>query len=58
MSDTDLQRTPHPIRQTKTAWWYEDELGLYVVVEASRVTRQIFIPWASVRGALRRKDKP
>jgi len=58
MSDNHLQLSPHPIRGTKTAWWYEEENGLCIVVEPAQDTKQITIPWASLRGALRRKDAP
>lgn len=58
MSNKDLKCEPHAIRGTETAWWYEEEEGVCVVVELAQGTRQITIPWASLRGALKRKDKP
>jgi hypothetical protein len=65
MSDTHLQLEPHPIRGTESAWWYEDEKGICVVMECRDAngrlladTLQATIPWRSLRGAVRRKDKP
>jgi hypothetical protein len=58
MSNKDLKCEPHAIRGIKTAWWYEEDMGLCIVVEPAQVTQQITIPWASLRGALKRKDKP
>ena len=55
MSD---QRKSHAIRGTKTAWWYEEAKGICVVAESVGPTQLIFIPWASLRGALKRKDRP
>lgn len=57
MSVNDLQPEPHKIRKRKDAWWYEEEKGLCIVVEPQDRTMTIEIPWASLRGALRRKDK-
>ena len=58
MSNQHLHRKPHAIRGTQTAWWYEDAKGIYVVVEAVPAIQCITIPWAYLRGALKRKDRP
>jgi len=64
MSNKHLQLTPHAIRGTVTAWWYEEEKGISVVQEFRdkngmlHITESILLPWTSIRGALKRKDKP
>lgn len=58
MSDKDLSMNPHKIRGMKTAWWYEEEKGICLVVEPHDTTQLITIPWDSLRFALKRKDKP
>lgn len=54
MSDKDLLRTSHAIRGTTMVWWYEEEKGICVV---GMVGQTVVIPWRSIRGALKRKDK-
>ena len=61
MSNKDLLRTSHAIRDDKDAWWYEEEKGICLVVSdpsKDRNTFQFTIPWRSLRAALKRKDKP
>ena len=64
MSNQHLKRTPHKIAHDPTAWWYEEDKGIYVVQEYYRAkdglylgTRSVVIPWRAVRAALKRKDK-
>ena len=56
MSEKDLQKEPHNINPH--SWWYEENYGVTIVVEPVTTTRQIKIPWRSIRAALKRKDKP
>lgn len=53
----DLKLEPHRIRGCKDAWWYEEDVGLSVVMEPSAQIKTITIPWASLRGALKRLDR-
>lgn len=64
MADKHLSLKPHAIRGTKSAWWYEESKGICLVQECRDVrgglladTRQVTIPWDSLRGALKRKDR-
>lgn len=63
MTAKDLKRTPHHPAKREDAWWYEENDGVYVVLEASRDTRKgdvantVKIKWSSLRAALARKDK-
>lgn len=60
MSEKHLKGTPHKIRGTETAWWYEEPKGLCLVVECpgsqGAVTRQITIPWHAILGAVKRLE--
>lgn len=57
-----LQLDPHHLRGQPHAWWYEEDFGITVVVEPDPTkdgnvdTRQIKIPWRTLRAALGRKD--
>jgi hypothetical protein len=57
MSTKHLQLKPHAIRDTKTAWWYEENKGIAVIVEPNSQYTHVNIPWESLRKALHRKDK-
>lgn len=64
MSKKDLKRTPHHPQKREDVWWYEDNDGIYVVMEAAQhdtvkggVANTCKITWASLRAALKRKDK-
>ena len=59
-----LDCNPHPIsvldegrfHRTDSAWWYEENGGVLVVVETHPETIQLHIPWRSIRAALARKE--
>jgi hypothetical protein len=63
MSNIHLHCNPHAVKGDKTAWWYEEPKGICVVQEfyddagGTLATRFVTIPWASIRGALARKDR-
>ena len=64
MSDQHLQLTPNKIAHDPTAWWYEEDKGIWVVQGHYRAkdglylgTRIVMIPWRAVRAALKRKDR-
>ena len=64
MSDRHLQLRGHKIAHDPTAWWYEEDKGIWVVQEYYRAkdglylgTRSVVIPWRAVRAALKRKDQ-
>lgn len=55
-----LQLDPHKV--TNDFWWYEENQGICVCIEFKtptgyRETKVRYIPWHSVRAALKRKDK-
>jgi len=63
MAKQHLSLSPHSIRGTKTAWWYEEDSGICVVQQHLEAgvhiaTVSTVIPWNSLRSALQRKDKP
>lgn len=59
----DLSRTPHKIRGTTRAWFYEEEQGICVVqdlycsLKGYQGTRSVLIPWRAIRAALKRLEK-
>ena len=64
MSNEHLKPKPHTIAHDPTAWWYEEDKGIWVVQEYYRAkdglylgTRSVVIPWRAVRAALKRKDQ-
>lgn len=65
MSDKDLQLAPHTGHNSLGHWWwYEEPGGIGIHSERliqgfpSNSNRVAFIPWRSIRAALKRKDKP
>ena len=56
MTTDNLKLWPHKIRGTKSAWWYEEDQGVYVIVEPTNESKTLLITWAALRYALRRKD--
>lgn len=64
MSKQDLLRTPHHPQKRDDVWWYEENDGIYVVMESAHpttvkghVANTCHIKWSSLRAALRRRDK-
>ena len=64
MAKDDLKRDPHHPGKRDDVWWYEENDGIHIVMEASKhhyegheVANTCKITWASLRAALRRKDK-
>jgi hypothetical protein len=61
MSKKHLKRSPHGIKKAENcvAWWHEDNGGIDVRFSMQSQTPQgnVFIPWSSIRAALKRKDK-
>lgn len=64
MSKKDLKRTPHHPQKRDDVWWYEENDGIHIIMEKSphhyegnEVANHCKITWASLRAALRRKDK-
>jgi hypothetical protein len=65
MSKEDLLRTPHHPQKRDDVWWYEENDGIYIVMEQAQdrpgytghVANTCKIKWASLRAALKRKDK-
>lgn len=60
MSDRDLRAGPYIVNQH--FWWYEVKRGICICTEAftHEGTRHVeinYIPWNSIRAALKRKDK-
>lgn len=58
MSVKHLKLTPHHLKTTDRAWWYETKRGIEVVVEPSPKTEIITISWAQVCAAVNRKELP
>ena len=62
MAKKDLKRDPHGLGDD--VWWYEEMKGIELHVETESIInnreghKTIMIPWAQIRGALERKDKP
>ena len=66
MANDDLKRTPHHPQKRQDVWWYEESDGIHIVMEDRRIrypedrfvpSNSMKITWASLRAALRRKDK-
>ena len=64
MAKKDLKKTPHHPQKRDDVWWYEENDGIHIVMEASRnppvghlMPNTCKITWASLRAALKRKDK-
>ena len=61
MSKKHLQRGPHSISKSENclAWWYEDNGGIDVrfSMQTQAGGGNMFIPWSSIRAAMKRKDK-
>lgn len=64
MAKEHLKRTPHHPEKRDDVWWYEENDGIYVVMEPNRhsyegneVANICKIKWSSLRAALARKDK-
>jgi hypothetical protein len=61
MSNTDLSIHPHAIDEH--SWWYEEEKGIRVVIEARDsagrfyMTVQRLIPWKEIKAAAARLDR-
>lgn len=56
MAIYDLWLKPHKIDDD--GWWYEEPKGITVVVHTdTQGAKQVFIPWRTIRAALRRLDK-
>ena len=60
MAKKHLRNDSHHIRGRDDIWWYEENGGICVVWQAQRHTsaQMATIPWAVLRRALERKDKP
>jgi len=64
VSDKDLQLAPHQGDCTLGEWWWYEEKG-GIGIHSDRLIRGFpentnrvaFIPWRSIRAALRRKDR-
>ena len=56
MANKDLSLKPHDPKD-KAWWWYEDSYGINVYHQKEGTTKNIKIPWTSLRKALARKDK-
>ena len=59
MSKSDLKLTPHRPAGRDDVWWYEENDGIYVVMEGKdgAIANTTKIKWSSLRAALARKDK-
>jgi len=66
MGNKDLKRDAKHPQKRPDVWWYEENDGIYIVMEDRRylpnelnspVANTCKIKWASLRAALRRKDK-
>ena len=57
MSDKHLILKPHDIGSRNDAWWYEESMGVNVIVEPQDRTTQIMIPWRAIKAALARKER-
>ena len=63
MSKKHLSLKPKAARvkypEIAEAWWYEENGGIDIHIDPRQANRHIslFIPWASIRAALKRKDK-
>lgn len=59
MGEANLKREPHKIPKRDDVWWYEENGGIYVVVErfGHEDTTGIKISWTALRNALARKDQ-
>ena len=60
MSDKDLSKYPHHVNDR--FWWFEEKRGICVCSEAwdpegGKEVVINYIPWNSIRAALKRKDK-
>ncbi len=63
MSKEDLLNKPRKLKRlengkwcpTDGSWWYEEAKGVVIVTDSKT---QFLIPWALVRTALSRLDKP
>ena len=59
MSNKDLSLKPHHIKDTDNAWWYEETKGIELIVQHKvGDIRNYSISWRTIRGALKRKEKP
>ena len=61
MANKDLSLKPHTAKvqdDRATAWWYEENGGIAVLVQPNGYARPLTfeIPWRTLRTALRRKD--
>lgn len=57
MSVKHLLTTSHPFKGSGTAWWYEDNGGIDIVVHPAPQCQHLHIDWAVLRRALARKDR-
>ena len=57
MSNKDLSRKPHHIRNLDNGWWYEETRGMEIIHSCQGKCERAIIPWNVVRNALKRKDK-
>ena len=60
MADKHLLREPQHVAGKKGEfWWYEENAGLIIVVpsDCGCGTKQVYISWRRIRGAIKRKDK-
>lgn len=61
MSNDHLQCEPHDI--DNDSWWYENESGIFVVIQVRGKDGQYIdtvsrvIKWSAIRPALKRKDR-
>ncbi len=61
MANKHLNQVPHDcnIGPREAWWWYELPGGIQIYHRGKdHEVKHMLIPWASLRGALRRKDKP
>ena len=53
-----LRLAPHKIKGTSKAWWYEERVGITIIVQQPCTqTVTITIPWHTIRRVIARIDK-
>lgn len=57
MANKHLSTKSQHVGRNPSWWYYEEPRGLCVCVPCSDKTHIVYIPWARVRSALKRKDK-
>jgi len=59
MTNKDLKNSAHKHKGQDSFWWYETSKGIevYFHVPGLPLIPHATIPWASIKAAVRRKDK-